>query len=144
MNFQCQESCAGKCCKVNWDGQAHFVFLTKHDRIRLSAHLQKPIVLFASYGEFARTRFTNQKSRQWFLNLDNGKCPFLKEGKCGVYEARPIQCRTFPFWPENVATPTRWKMLEEFCPGINKGYEVTHQFLDLQIKADKELCNPNK
>ena len=32
------------------------------------------------------------------------KCIFLDKKKCSVYEARPIQCRTWPFWKENMNT----------------------------------------
>jgi len=32
---------------------------------------------------------------------ENGDCIFLVENRCSIYPARPLQCRTFPFWPEN-------------------------------------------
>ena len=46
---------------------------------------------------------------------------FLKNKKCSVYEARPTQCRTWPFWPE-VMNAKSWKTeVESFCPGVGKG-----------------------
>lgn len=34
-------------------------------------------------------------------NQANGDCVFLRDGKqCTVYGARPLQCSTYPWWPE--------------------------------------------
>lgn len=140
MKFRCQASCGGKCCSAKWDGKASFVFLTWRDRKNLVNFLGKKLEEFASFGEFAFTRFINRPSRQWFLNNTEKTCPFLKEGKCSVYEARPTQCRTFPFWPELMVNEP-YKTLKEFCPGVGEGEETTHFLLSEQIKADKELCN---
>ncbi len=140
MNFQCQESCGGKCCNANWDNSAGFVFLTWRDRKKLVNFLGKKLEEFASFGQFTFTRFLNKPSYQWYLKGAEKSCPFLKEGKCSVYEARPTQCRTFPFWPE-LMTEAPWKALKEFCPGIDKGEPTTHFLLSEQIKADKELKN---
>ena len=36
-------------------------------------------------------------------------CTFLtREGGCGVYEARPVQCRAYPFWPRVLKSPETW------------------------------------
>jgi Fe-S-cluster containining protein len=51
----------------------------------------------------------------------NGDCIFLSENRCSVYPVRPLQCRTFPFWPENVKSDHRWKLTAALCPGINQG-----------------------
>lgn len=142
MKFQCLDTCQGRCCKINWDKKAGFVFLTKLDRIRLAAHFAgQKFIQYSSLGEFKFTRFTDKKSKQWFLNKSNeGNCIFFVDGKCSVYQARPTQCRTFPFWPELVHSPNNWNKTKEFCPGIDKGNEVSHAFLNQQITADLELC----
>jgi len=49
-----------------------------------------------------------------------GRCLFYDEG-CTVYEARPLQCRTFPFWFDNVRSESRWRQIREHCPGIGRG-----------------------
>ena len=54
------------------------------------------------------------------INL-NGNCIYLKHKKCSVYAARPEQCRTWPFWPENMNTKKWKKEIINFCPGIGKG-----------------------
>ena len=49
---------------------------------------------------------------------------------CRVYEARPSQCRTWPFWDGNLRSPAHWQRASRTCPGINKG---TH-YTPLQIR----------
>lgn len=46
-------------------------------------------------------------------------CVFLKDKKCMVYLARPVQCRTFPWWKGNLATEEHWRLASEHCEGIN-------------------------
>ena len=55
------------------------------------------------------------------LNWDDEKCVFLGEKGCTVYEARPEQCRTWPFWPENLKREVWAKEIVPFCPGADEG-----------------------
>ena len=48
-------------------------------------------------------------------------CVFLEGRKCGLYHSRPKQCRTFPFWPENLKSEEDWISNESYCEGINNG-----------------------
>lgn len=141
MKFKCQTSCGGQCCSLGWRGSS-FVFLTQSDRERLSAYLKSPVTEFADLGEFEFTRFTFMKTRQWFMKTTNGVCKYFDNGKCGVYEARPVQCRTFPFWPE-LMSPQSWNALKPVCPGIGKGngvhFEDQRAMTAEQVAADEEL-----
>ena len=40
---------------------------------------------------------------------------------CTVYEARPLQCRTWPFWEGNLASPKAWQRAARTCLGMNRG-----------------------
>jgi len=53
-------------------------------------------------------------------------CTFLDrsaDGKalCSVYPVRPQQCRTWPFWKENLESPDDWEHTEQVCPGSGQG-----------------------
>ncbi|MHC4300490.1 MAG: YkgJ family cysteine cluster protein, partial [Planctomycetota bacterium] len=52
-------------------------------------------------------------------------CIFLRnrggQRGCGIYCVRPNQCRTWPFWPENLASVNAWNRAAVKCPGINRG-----------------------
>ena len=51
----------------------------------------------------------------------NYDCVFLETGRCSVYQARPAQCRCYPFWEEIIASEETWKAESAFCPGVGKG-----------------------
>lgn len=138
-SFQCQESCGGKCCKVDWSKGAAFVFLTRTDRQRLEILLGANYSKNVRFGFFDNTRFKKTPSKQWVLNMPKGRCVFLKDGKCTAYEGRPTQCRTFPYWPE-LMVDAKWNETAKDCPGIGKGAE-DHRYekLSEQMIADIEL-----
>ena len=53
------------------------------------------------------------------------RCALLDEekGQCSVYEARPVQCRTWPFWPENLESPEAWDLASFECEGMVRNGE---------------------
>jgi Fe-S-cluster containining protein len=58
--------------------------------------------------------------------LPNYDCVFLERQqgglcRCGIYNARPAQCRTFPFWGEVLGSRFAWNRFASSCPGMNKG-----------------------
>lgn len=66
----------------------------------------------------ARVESENIKGRQ--LKVDPaGRCLLLTEsGQCSVHSARPASCRTYPFWPENLASRYEWARESIQCEGI--------------------------
>lgn len=81
------------------------------------------------------------------LNEDGPECLFLsKENKCSVYEGRPTQCRTWPFWPENMNAKVWSEEVSAFCPGVGKGpvrdkEDVLSQVGE-QSRAEREIFDP--
>lgn len=52
----------------------------------------------------------------------NGDCVFFDRGRgCVIYEVRPTQCRTWPFWEGNIETPETWEKTCQICPGSGQG-----------------------
>ena len=81
--------------------------------------------------EVFRRRFVRQVgARQSLVEYSDGDCIFLDPQKrnCMVYDARPIQCRTWPFWDGNLQSPATWAQAAEGCPGCNRGtvYPLAH------------------
>jgi len=69
------------------------------------------------------------------LSTPAGKhCHFLTEAGCSIHQVKPLQCRTFPFWPEHVANKRAWKNLKQYCPGIGVGEVLATE----QIRADAQ------
>jgi Fe-S-cluster containining protein len=52
---------------------------------------------------------------------ENGDCIFLGPEGCTVYDKRPEQCRTYPFWSELMDNKRQWDFLGKSCHGIGKG-----------------------
>ena len=134
LRFKCQGS--GKCCVSR--GEYGYVYLTLEDRRRLASHLS------ISTTAFTR-RFCAKSGDTYYLKNteDSLECPYLSDNRCSVYEARPTQCRTWPFWPETL-TPKKWKSeVVSFCPGANKGKVFSAQEIDKilleQKKAEREI-----
>ena len=109
VRFECQGT--GRCC-VSREGYG-YVYLTLADRQRLARHFKVPT------REFTR-RYCAKTGGHFHLKDVAGPCRYLEGTRCGVYEARPTQCRTWPFWPENMR-PKAWTGVATFCPGIGKG-----------------------
>lgn len=108
LHFKCTG--CGKCCT----GSPGYVFLGESDLHRLSSHLSLSLESFIS--RYVR-RVDNRLSLIDRPGSDH--CIFLKDKQCSVYEARPIQCRTFPWWVDQIRDEASWKAAGEHCEGIN-------------------------
>jgi Fe-S-cluster containining protein len=54
---------------------------------------------------------------------------------CTVYPARPIQCKTYPFWKRYLVSKREWNKIAEFCPGINRGKVYSRKEIDALINT---------
>ncbi|WP_146451258.1 YkgJ family cysteine cluster protein [Bythopirellula polymerisocia] len=74
--------------------------------------------------------------RRSLVEFSNGDCVFFdnESRKCNVYEQRPRQCRTWPFWNSNLKSPETWAETCESCPGSGKG--KLYQLEQIQEQAD--------
>ena len=108
LPFSCTQ--CGKCCEVRGDVQ--WIFVPVKEQRRLAQHLE------LSLKHFRARYMTRTEENIASLRMDQGKCVFLLEGRCSVHQVKPTQCRTWPFWPENLASPEAWKLeVESICPG---------------------------
>lgn len=77
----------------------------------------------ADVEEFERKYVRKIGIRKSLVEFPNGDCVFFdgQSRKCTVYNARPRQCRTWPFWDSNLRTPEAWQATCEVCPGSGQG-----------------------
>lgn len=59
---------------------------------------------------------------------------------CGVYEDRPAQCRTWPFWPSIIASRRTWEQAKRTCPGIDHGPLIPPD--KIRIQRDRTPRDP--
>jgi Fe-S-cluster containining protein len=110
LRFECQGT--GACCLSR--GEYGYVYVTLQDRRRLAAHLG----LWLS--SFTR-RYCERDGEDFHLKHPERDCCFLRRRRCSVYEARPLQCRTWPFWPENLSPEVWEREVRPTCPGVGRG-----------------------
>jgi hypothetical protein len=73
--------------------------------------------------------------RKSLVEYPNGDCVFFdgQRRTCTVYDARPRQCRTWPFWESNVRTPEAWAQTCDVCPGSGQGNLVSVEQILKQV-----------
>lgn len=116
LYFDCRR--CGNCCS----GPPGYVWLDDAEARQIAEFLG------LSVTEFLR-RYAEAHEGRWSLievPTEYGRdCIFLlREGQataCAIYSCRPRQCRTWPFWPENLASPQHWRRAGRRCPGIRAG-----------------------
>jgi Fe-S-cluster containining protein len=70
---------------------------------------------------------------------NNYDCIFWDQG-CTVYESRPLQCVSFPFWESIVSSKEAWNMASTGCPGINSG--VLHNADEISSFVNSRIARP--
>jgi Fe-S-cluster containining protein len=111
LRFSCAR--CSECCRID----PGFVFLRKNDTELLVSALK------TEYSVFIK------RYCRWVPNAGGGEQLSLKEkanydcifwsNGCAFYEARPLQCRAYPFWPSLLASRKTWDTLS--CAGMGRG-----------------------
>ncbi len=111
LKFQCTQ--CGDCCT----GAPGYVWVNEDEITALAKRFGQSVADFED--KFVR-KVGNRKS---LVEYENGDCVFFdgQKRKCTVYEDRPRQCRTWPFWESNINTPAAWKHTCQICPGSGQG-----------------------
>ena len=106
-------TCDGNCCIGQsgyiWINTKEIDYLAKHLNINVNECFDKYLI---KYGY----KFSIKEKQ---LSKNNFACIFfdLEKKQCSIYDARPQQCRTFPFW-EYFKTNIQEAINE--CPAIVK------------------------
>jgi len=108
----CGDGRCGDCCR----GEPGFVWVSVEEASEIARFLG------VGFGEFERTFLRRSGQRMSLVEKENGDCIFwAEEVGCKVYEVRPLQCRTFPFWRSNLASREAWNRAARRCPGMDRG-----------------------
>lgn len=131
LRFSC--TMCGNCCS----GPPGYVSFTEDEAAAIAARLGISLESFMD-------RYTHQTPAGRSLREVPGQngldCVFLDRqsmpGKaiCGIYEDRPTQCRTWPFWEINLRSKRQWEQARRTCPGMGHGTPYT----PLQIRAIRD------
>lgn len=125
LHFECNG--CGNCCAGPAEG---YIWITPPEIERLARFLN------LSEKDLRRQYLKRVGFRTSIIEESStNDCIFLKtsaDGKrgCAVYPVRPNQCRTWPFWTCNIASPDDWNQAAVRCPGINRGQEFTAEQIE--------------
>jgi Fe-S-cluster containining protein len=103
-------SCEGRCCT----GESGYIYVTKQEIEKISNLLNLSVNDFVAKYLFKKGYKYSIKELKY---NDSYECIFYdrKSNGCSIYDARPKQCKTFPFWDYY---KTRISELKQECPGI--------------------------
>lgn len=105
------ESCNGNCCI----GESGYIWINPTEIHALALHLKiNPEELKLKYLNKIGYKYSIKEIQ---LSKDNYACCFfdLDKKQCSIYNVRPTQCRTFPFW--DYFKENKQEVFKE-CPAI--------------------------
>ncbi|MCX6074131.1 MAG: YkgJ family cysteine cluster protein [Campylobacterales bacterium] len=105
-------SCGGNCCT----GESGNIFVSVTEITAIAALLEMDEREFRR--EYLRKEGYRYSLKEKIVNGSHD-CVFFNRSQngCSIYTARPLQCRTFPFWDY---FRTRIDELKAECPGIRQ------------------------
>ena len=123
LNFTC--SGCGDCCT----GAPGYVWVNQEEINKLAE-----AVGIEDVDEFEKLYVRKVGIRRSLKEFPNGDCLLFDTDtrKCSVYEARPRQCRTWPFWDSNLRTPEDWKETCRVCKGSGEG--KLHSLVEIETQ----------
>ena len=110
FNADACSTCQGRCCT----GESGYIYVSKNEIVKIAELLNLNVNDFAVKYLFKKNYKYSIKENRF---NDSHECVFYdrETNGCQIYEARPSQCITFPFWDYY---KTRVDELKEECPGI--------------------------
>jgi Fe-S-cluster containining protein len=111
LRFGCTR--CGACCT----GSPGAVWVDEQEIDALAAALDIAV------PQFERDYVRQEGSRRKLYEWPSGDCVLYEpDGQsCSCHQARPRQCRRWPFWDRNLESERAWQAASELCPGFAEG-----------------------
>lgn len=123
LRFRCTR--CGHCCT----GAPGYVWVNAEELAAIAAHRGEPVEEVTALYSRATPRGRTLREKA------NGDCVFYdRQAGCTVYPVRPRQCRTWPFWESNIATPEAWRHTCKVCPGSGQGELISAEEITRRLK----------
>jgi len=134
VSFRCVR-CA-LCCG-DTEHKVRSVLLLKPEADRISEKTLLDIDKFAEEIK-GREPYVRQMRK-----TEDGKCVFLKDDSCSIYQIRPLICRFYPFQLKNLGNSGYIFNYTDECPGIGKGSKLKRNFFERLLRDFTESMREN-
>jgi Fe-S-cluster containining protein len=110
FDYSACSTCQGRCCT----GESGYIYVTKAEIENISKLMDLDIKDFMQQYLFKKDYKYSIKEKKIGESYE---CVFYdrESNGCTIYEARPLQCKTFPFWDYY---KTKVSELKLECPGV--------------------------
>lgn len=130
LRFTCTG--CGDCCRA--PGVVEFDGATLQ---RMAHHLDQSVAVFQARHS---VQWDPGASRFWVDVPPDSACPLLDGDRCRVHPVKPVQCRTFPFWPEVIQSRRTWERTAQGCPGMDHPEADWVPWSEVRRKAREADC----
>lgn len=121
VRFECSR-CA-LCCRGT-ENKSRTIFLLRREAEKISGKTHKGI------DEFAERKEGVEPYVYVMRKTFDGKCVFLKDNLCTIYEMRPLICKFYPFKLDNLGNHKYVFNYTPECPSIGSGPKLKRKFYD--------------
>ena len=122
LRFQCTR-CA-LCCG-DTSTRARHILLLKSEVEQISQDTARPVQEFA--GEIkGREPYVYEMKK----TAEEGKCFFLSDKVCAIYELRPLICRFYPFELSRSRDQRHAFLCTKECPGVGEGKLLEKEYFE--------------
>jgi len=132
LHFSCRQ--CSYCCRH----EPGYVFLSLSDMQQIAAFLD--ITIETCMRRYCREVNIGSMRIISLRETPDNDCIFWKESGCSIYPARPVQCVTYPFWPNILESREAWEKESLSCPGIGSGEKVSGE--TIRTMLDMREKNP--
>lgn len=131
LRFECTG--CGQCCT----GAPGYIWVDREEIENIAQFLKLTV------EEFSRRYLRRVKGKFSLLEMPKSyDCIFLKDKKCQIYSVRPMQCRTFPWWPQHLKSEQDWKEAALRCEGIRHDAPVVpRDIIEEQCEIQKKIMD---
>ena len=122
LRFGCSR--CSLCCRFD----SGYVWLSRADLDRLAERFRSD--RRGVIDQYCRTVDIGGFRQLSLLEQPNRDCVFWVGGACSVYEHRPLQCRSYPFWLHHLVSREEWDRAAQHCPGVGVGPLHSRETID--------------
>ncbi|WP_460056201.1 YkgJ family cysteine cluster protein [Spirochaeta dissipatitropha] len=112
LHFGCTQ------CHICCRGEPGYVMLSMKDIHKMADFLSMSVRSFAE--KYCRPVRRQAETYVSLIEKSNYDCVFWDQG-CTIYDSRPLQCSSYPFWKSILDQDDGWENEKSYCPGIGKG-----------------------